>query len=99
NDITSFIDGSQIYGSDYTRGSLLRTHVGGLLKTSPGNLLPLNNATYFGSAAPLANANDAGIVADGQLFVAGDIRANENIELTAMQTLFVREHNPIAAQI
>jgi peroxidase len=32
-------------------------------------------------------------------FLAGDIRANENIELTSMQTLFLREHNRIAAQL
>lgn len=96
NDVTAFIDGSQVYGADDGRASLLRTHEGGHLKTSPGNLLPYNNATYFGASAPLPNANDAGIVPDGRLFVAGDIRANENIELTAMQTLFVREHNRVA---
>ena len=38
-------------------------------------------------------ANDAQIVPNDQLFAAGDVRANENIELTAMQTLFLREHN------
>ncbi|UUO09216.1 peroxidase [Blastopirellula sp. J2-11] len=32
-------------------------------------------------------------------FYAGDIRASENIELTSLQTLFVREHNQWADQI
>ena len=30
-------------------------------------------------------------------YVAGDVRANDNAELTAVQTLFAREHNRIAA--
>src|SRR5262249_35460371 len=32
-------------------------------------------------------------------FMAGDIRVNENIELTSVHTLFVREHNRIADTI
>jgi hypothetical protein len=92
NVLTSYIDGSQVYGSDPIRAAALRTFQGGKLKTSPGNLLPLNNATYFGDQAPLPNAN-MGQFPDDQLYVAGDVRSNENIGLTAVQTLFMREHN------
>ncbi len=92
NTISAFIDGSMVYGSDSTRAAALRTNNGGKLATSAGNLLPYNTGL-------LANANDAHIVGDSQLFLAGDVRANENIELTSMQTLFVREHNRLADAI
>src|SRR5207253_3242120 len=92
NSITAWIDGSMIYGSDAARAAALRTFSGGQLKTSAGDLLPFNSDG-------LANANDAHLVSDDQLFLAGDVRANENIELTSLQTLFVREHNRIAAAL
>ena len=41
--VTAWIDGSQIYGSDAATADKLRSHVGGKLLTSDGNLLPLNN--------------------------------------------------------
>jgi hypothetical protein len=95
---TAFIDASMVYGSDPARADLLRTHQGGRLQTSPSDLLPLNSASYFGAAAPLPNANSGPFPAD-QLYVAGDIRANENIGLTAVHTLLVREHNRLADQL
>ena len=82
---TSFIDGSMVYGSDPTTAADLRTLVGGQLKTSAGDLLPYNT---FG----LNMADNIGLPQD-TLFAAGDVRANENIELTNIATLFVREHN------
>ena len=33
------------------------------------------------------------MTAQGPAFAAGDVRAQENPDLTALQTLFVREHN------
>jgi hypothetical protein len=92
NDITAFLDGSMIYGSDATRAAALREMSGGRLRTSAGNMLPYNTTG-------LANANDTHQFADSELFLAGDVRANENSELTALQTLFVREHNRLSGVI
>jgi peroxidase len=85
-DITSFLDGSQVYGSDATRAAALRSFAGGKLKTSALNLLSFNTSG-------LPNANENPMVPDSDMFLGGDIRANENIELTSLQVLFMREHN------
>ena len=92
NEITSWIDGSMVYGSDTERAAAMREGPDSpYLKTSNGKLLPYNEDH-------LANAN--GFVADpGNLFLAGDVRANEQLGLTAMHTLFVREHNRLAKQL
>lgn len=90
NGITSYIDASNVYGSDSIRAAALRTGQGGRMRTSAGNLLPTSDM------AGLENL----FVDDGGnpevMYVAGDARANEQLGLTAMHTLFVREHNRIA---
>ncbi len=89
NLITAFIDASNVYGSDEERAHELRTLDGtGRLKTSAGDLLPFNENE-------LPNAPNS----DPSYFLAGDIRANEQVALTAMHTLFVREHNHWAGRI
>lgn len=98
NTITAWLDGSMIYGSDVTTAAELRTMSGGQLKTSDGNMLPLNDPAVLGGPA-LGMANDSHIVASNELFAAGDVRANENIELTSLHTLFLREHNFWAVKI
>ncbi|MBY0228489.1 MAG: peroxidase [Gemmataceae bacterium] len=89
--VTAWLDGSQIYGSDKATADALRTFSGGRMKTSEGGLLPFNTM-----GLPMQNRS---ALPAGQLFAAGDIRANENIELTAIQTLFLREHNRVADRI
>lgn len=91
NSVTAFIDGSQIYGSDGERAAALRSFQGGRLKVSDGNLMPYNT---FG----LPNDNSTGLPVE-TLFVGGDVRVNENIELTSLHTLFMREHNRLADQM
>jgi peroxidase len=98
---TGTTDLSQVYGSSQVVSDALRTFSGGLMKMSPGGLLPYDNTTYFTTAQIVAlnMANDAMAVPESQLFAAGDVRANENIELTVLQTLFVRNHNLLASEL
>ena len=89
NQITHFIDGSNVYGSDALRAAALRTNDGtGRLLVSTGDLLPFNTLG-------LPNAGGTG----PELFLAGDVRANEQVGLAALHTLFVREHNRLADEI
>ncbi|HEX4072022.1 MAG TPA: peroxidase family protein, partial [Planctomycetaceae bacterium] len=105
NSVSSYFDLSQIYGSDVATDNALRTFVGGQMKTSPGGLPPLDNSTYFTTAQLAAiNASVGGMADDGplpqsQMFVTGDSRGNENVELTVLQTLFLDNHNRLASEL
>lgn len=88
NEITAFIDASNVYGSDASRATALRALAGGRLKTGEGDLLPLNLDGLPNAGGPFHT-----------LFLAGDVRANENVVLTSLHTLFLREHNRLARLI
>jgi hypothetical protein len=98
NTITSWLDGSMIYGSDTKTAAALRTMSGGKLKIGADGLLPVNNLANFPTGT-LTMANDAHRLPDNKMLAAGDVRANENIELTSLQSLFVREHNRWATRL
>jgi hypothetical protein len=94
NLITAFIDGSMVYGSDEARAKALRSFVDGKMLVwqpddSDRDLLPLNTMG-------LTNAGGDG---NPTFFAAGDVRANEQLGLIAIHTLFVREHNRLAERI
>lgn len=91
NHITAFIDGSGIYGSDDARADALRSFSGGRLAMDANGYMTRNTGG-------MENAND-GFLPDNTLFLAGDIRANEQAGLTALHTVFAREHNTWADRL
>ena len=99
NELTSFIDGSNVYGSTeaIARDLRDRTNSRGLLRT--GLIMP--------SGKPLLPSNND-LPVDCQIdpntahipcFQAGDHRNNEQLGLLSMHTLWLRQHNLIATQL
>ena len=93
NVVTAFIDGSMVYGSDSSRENFIRDldADNGKLKLDEG-LLPLNTAG-------LPNGNGPPTNLPSEMFVAGDVRVNEQVGLTVIHTLLVREHNWLVDQL
>jgi peroxidase len=92
NELTAWIDASMVYGSDAARAAALRAPDGTLL-VSAGDMMPFN-------AAGMPNGNlPAGGPPAAALFLAGDVRANENPALAALHTVFVREHNRLVGEL
>ena len=88
NSNSAFLDGSVVYGSDKKRQSEMRTLDGtGHLKTSTGNLM-MFNVDGLPNQPPPDRGLDPGL-----FFLGGDERSNENVALSTMQNLLVREHN------
>lgn len=95
NTITSFIDASQIFGSSDSRTRWLR-QAGTPDLLLPGGYLPRANARGNVKAAPPMDLMGALPATPAKAVEAGDVRANENIALTGLTTLFARESNRIA---
>jgi hypothetical protein len=106
NTLTSFIDGSGVYGVTNARlewlsagpvdGNLANNSASLLL---PGGYLPRADARGNAKTAPATDLFGPLNGAPSQAVIAGDVRANENIALTAIHTLFAREHNRIVASL
>ena len=107
NTLSSYIDGSNIYGVDPNRLEWLR--VGPVdgdmsnncarLMLTPNDFLPRVGARGDPSTAPAMDLMGPLVGTPNRAVVAGDVRANENIALTALHTLFAREHNRIVASL
>ncbi len=101
NTVSSYIDGSNIYSDDAARLEWLRAgSLDGVVENNraklllPGGLLPRSGARGGQAPPPMALSGRL-LATPADAMVAGDVRANENVALTATQTLFAREHNRI----
>ena len=92
NDITSFIDGSMIYGSDEELAKAVRAFRGGLLLTGPA---------FPGRQPSLPIDQEKRILCPNRMdcFLCGEVRCNEQFSLTVMHTIWVREHNLCAQNL
>jgi peroxidase len=106
NTITSYIDASNVYGSAATRLDWLRDGpVDGnpvnnsALLLLPDDYLPAVGARGDAATAPAVDLMGRLMGTPEKARVAGDVRANENIALTAIHTMFAREHNRIVASL
>ncbi len=101
NEITGWMDASNVYGSDTARALWLRTMQDGKLKSSAGGFLPFNTTT--GELNDPIDPNAPFMIIEGiprpKHFVAGDLRANEQPILSCMHTLFMREHNRVCDSV
>lgn len=99
NQLTSYLDASQVYGYENEVARDLRDF------TSDLGLLE-EGAVFDGRKALLPSTNGQFIDCRRNLtestvncFLAGDFRVNEQIGLTVMHTIWMREHNRIARRL
>ena len=92
NDITSFIDGSMVYGSNKEQAQAVRAFKNGLLRT--GRPFPANEETL-----PIDTEGLVACLNRTECFLCGEVRCNEQFSLTIMHTLWLREHNRCARSL
>ena len=106
NTVPSYIDGFAVYGGTQQRLEWTRTgpddgnpRDAGAELMLPGGYLPVAAARGNADAAPSMKTEGALEEDPQNAVISGDERTNENAELTAITTLFAREHNRIVSEL
>ena len=100
NQISHLHDSSQVYGSDEEDAAGLRDMEGGRMKsykTGGRDLLPQEEGDLEGEECEVENKKPN--TKDRKCFKAGDSRSNEHTGLVAYHTVWLREHNRLAAEL
>ncbi|KAG1970807.1 thyroid peroxidase [Pimephales promelas] len=103
NSLTAFLDAGQVYGAEDGLAKELRdlTNDGGLLRVNDQfqdngrEHLPFTSVKSNMCATRGKILNDTTLT-EVPCFTAGDVRVVENIALTSLHALFMREHNRLA---
>lgn len=88
NQNTAFLDASEVYGENHC---VLRT-----LKGTFGKMNVTLHPVRGKELLPQSDKHPECKSASGQCFIAGDGRASEQPALTALHTIFMREHNRLS---
>ncbi|XP_078456569.1 peroxidasin homolog [Lampetra planeri] len=98
NQLTSYIDGSNVYGSTEREAADVRDRSSrrGLLRRGIAVGAAGKHLLPFATGPPTECMRDER-ESPIPCFLAGDQRSNEQLGLTSMHTLWMREHNRIAA--
>ncbi|XP_055337618.1 peroxidase-like [Paramacrobiotus metropolitanus] len=96
NQLSAFIDGSQIYGTKDSTVNTIRLFSGGQLKS----VTPFPNSPHY-TVLPADPSNSACVdAANGRpCFKAGDDRCNVQLGLQTLHTVFMRHHNQLATTL
>lgn len=94
NDLTAYIDASNVYGSEQEMAALLRTYRDGRLHhNSRTEQLPTREQLNVRPNTRLLKPEKP------EDFMAGDMRVNEHPFLTSLHVVFMKEHNRIAKRL
>ena len=99
NQITHWLDGSNIYGSTLEEAMYLRSSRGKLKISAQRSGRQGNLPSCEGEKKGKVTGCDVCGRKKDDCFFAGDFRVNEQLNLIVLHTLFMREHNRVATRL